>query len=67
MPFIHNYEINLCKCGSDKKTILDSDDMFPSWGVTCYDCNQFQHGKNWDATGAVKKWNEENLKQKINE
>ncbi len=56
----HSYKINACKCGSEQMPVLDSDDMIPCWGVRCSDCNQFQHGKDWDSNGAVKKWNEEN-------
>lgn len=57
---VHSYKLNTCKCGSNKIPILDSDDMIPCWGVSCSDCNQFQHGKYWDADGAVEKWNKEN-------
>lgn len=56
----HSYELNECKCGSDKKPDLDSDDMVPCWGVRCHDCNQFQHGENWTIVEAVNKWNEQN-------
>lgn len=57
---IHSDKLNQCKCGSEEMPDLDSDDMVPTWGVRCYDCKQFQHGKNWDSDGAVKIWNEEN-------
>ena len=57
---IHSYTLNPCKCGSKKKPDLDSDDMIPSWAVTCYDCKQFQHGPKWKASEAVAKWNLEN-------
>lgn len=56
----HTEKLNPCKCGSTKTPDLDSDDMIPCWGVRCHDCGQFQHGPNWDMSGAVKKWNEEN-------
>lgn len=57
---VHSEKLNPCKCGSAKQPDLDSDDMVPSWAVNCYDCGQMQHGKHWDYSGAVKKWNEEN-------
>lgn len=60
MAYVHSNGLNACKCGSAKKPDIDSDDMVPCWGVTCYDCGQFQHGKNWDAAGAIKAWNEAN-------
>ncbi len=57
---IHNYKLNPCKCGSTTMPNLDSDDMIPSWGVRCNDCNQFQHG-DWSSAGsAVGVWNREN-------
>lgn len=57
---VHSTKINPCKCGSQKKPNLDSDDMVPTWGVQCYDCGQFQHDKNWTAGGAVEVWNKNN-------
>ncbi len=60
MSLIHSEILNPCKCGSKKKPDLDSDDMCPSWAVQCYDCKQFQHGKNWTMKGAVDEWNKNN-------
>ena len=52
--------LNPCKCGSKKSPNIDSDDMVPCWGVSCYSCKQFQHGESWTYNGAVRKWNDEN-------
>ena len=60
LMLIHSETLNPCKCGSSKKPNLDSDDMVPCWGVSCYDCKQFQHGKYWDEKGAVDEWNKQN-------
>lgn len=57
---VHSEKLNPCKCGSKKTPDLDSDDMVPSWAVTCYDCGQSQHGNNWTMRGAINKWNNEN-------
>jgi hypothetical protein len=57
---IHNQTINPCKCGSKDIPVLDSDDMIPSWGVKCYDCQQFQYNDWNSAESAVGKWNKEN-------
>jgi len=57
---IHSEKLNPCRCGSTKTPDLDSDDMYPSWGVCCYDCGQFQHSRDWTMRGAVDRWNEEN-------
>lgn len=56
-----DYELNPCKCGSKKNPHLDSDDMVPTWAVTCYDCGQYQHGENWTLRGAITTWNKENI------
>lgn len=61
---IHSEKLNPCKCGSKKAPDLDSDDMFPSWAVQCYDCKKFVHDDNWTMAGAVKKWNLLNPKNK---
>jgi hypothetical protein len=58
--FIHEQNLNDCKCGSKKTPDLDSDDMVPCWAVRCFDCNQMQHGENWTIGEAVEKWNKEN-------
>ncbi len=57
---IHSYKLNPYKCGSDKIPDLDSDDMWPSWGVRCHECQQFQHDDWNSASSAVNKWNKEN-------
>lgn len=62
---VHSYQLNPCRCGSSQTPDLDSDNMMPCWGVKCYACGQFQHGPNWDAAGAVKKWNVENSLEQI--
>lgn len=58
--FIHHEKLNPCKCGSKKKPDLDSDDMVPCWGVTCFDCGQFAHARDWSMRGAVEAWNKAN-------
>lgn len=58
--FIHSEKLNPCKCGSENKPDLDSDDFVPCWGVRCHDCKQFQHSSDWSKTGAVNTWNKEN-------
>jgi hypothetical protein len=62
MAFIHNYELNPCKCGTKQKPDLDSDDMFPCWMVQCFKCNQKCHSDDdqWTLPKAVNKWNKEN-------
>lgn len=58
--FIHSEILNQCKCGSEKRPDLDSDDMVPCWIVQCYDCGQKCHDDRFSYEGAIKKWNDEN-------
>ena len=58
--FVHNQELNPCKCGSKEKPDLDSDDMVPTWNVYCPVCGQTQNAENWSLEGACVVWNREN-------
>lgn len=65
--FIHSKKLNNCNCGSKSLPILDSDDFVPCWNVTCENCHKIYHSEDWSLNGAVRVWNENNLKNKEDE